>query len=99
MGGVAYQSASKGTPIIMKDIRPEALELGLSEANKLFNGQVERGRLTTDQAFKAMNGIIPALSYGEFEHVDLVVEAVVENVKIKKSVLAEVETKFRMTPF
>jgi 3-hydroxyacyl-CoA dehydrogenase/enoyl-CoA hydratase/3-hydroxybutyryl-CoA epimerase/enoyl-CoA isomerase len=92
-GGVAYQSASKGTPIIMKDIRPEALELGLSEANKLFNGQVERGRLTTEKAFKAMNAIVPALSYGEFEHVDLVVEAVVENVKIKKSVLAEVETK------
>jgi 3-hydroxyacyl-CoA dehydrogenase / enoyl-CoA hydratase / 3-hydroxybutyryl-CoA epimerase / enoyl-CoA isomerase len=92
-GGVAYQSASKGTPIIMKDIRPEALELGLSEANKLFNGQVERGRLTTEKAFKAMNAIVPALSYGEFDHVDLVVEAVVENVKIKKSVLAEVESK------
>ncbi|MCW8354761.1 fatty acid oxidation complex subunit alpha FadB [Marinomonas pontica] len=92
-GGVAYQSASKGTPIIMKDIRPDALQLGLSEANKLFNGQVERGRLTAEKAFKAMNAIVPALSYGEFEHVDLVVEAVVENVKIKKSVLAEVETK------
>lgn len=96
-GGVAYQSASKGTPIIMKDIRPEALELGLSEANKLFNGQVERGRLTTEKAFKAMNSIVPALSYGEFEHVDLVVEAVVENVKIKKSVLAEVESKIADT--
>ncbi|TYL48347.1 fatty acid oxidation complex subunit alpha FadB [Marinomonas sp. IMCC 4694] len=92
-GGVAYQSASKGTPIIMKDIRPEALELGLNEANKLFNGQVERGRLTTEKAFKAMNAIVPALTYGEFAHVDLVVEAVVENVNIKKSVLAEVETK------
>lgn len=92
-GGVAYQSASRGTPIIMKDIRPEALELGLSEANKLFNGQIERGRLTADKAFKAMNSIVPALSYGEFEHVDLVVEAVVENVNIKKSVLAEVENK------
>ncbi|AEF55230.1 fatty acid oxidation complex subunit alpha FadB [Marinomonas posidonica] len=92
-GGVAYQSASKGTPIIMKDIRQDALDLGLSEANKLFNGQVERGRLTADKAFKAMNGIVPALSYGEFEQVDLVVEAVVENVNIKKSVLAEVESK------
>lgn len=90
-GGVAYQSASKGTPIIMKDIRPEALELGLSEANKLFNGQIERGRLTADKALKAMNGITPALSYGEFGHVDLVVEAVVENVKVKKAVLAETE--------
>jgi 3-hydroxyacyl-CoA dehydrogenase/enoyl-CoA hydratase/3-hydroxybutyryl-CoA epimerase/enoyl-CoA isomerase len=90
-GGVAYQSASKGTPIIMKDIRPEALELGLSEANKLFNGQIERGRLTAAKALKAMNGITPALSYGEFAHVDLVVEAVVENVNVKKSVLAETE--------
>lgn len=92
-GGVAYQSASKGTPIIMKDIRQEALDLGLSEANKLLNGQVERGRLTTEKAMKALNGIVPALSYGEFEHVDLVVEAVVENVNVKKAVLAETESK------
>ncbi|MEL0637309.1 MULTISPECIES: fatty acid oxidation complex subunit alpha FadB [Marinomonas] len=90
-GGVAYQSASKGTPIIMKDIRQEALELGLSEANKLLNGQIERGRLTPAKALKAMNGITPALSYGEFGHVDLIVEAVVENVNVKKAVLAETE--------
>lgn len=92
-GGVAYQSVSKGTPIIMKDIRPEALDLGLSEANKLFGKQIERGRLTPEKAMKALNAITPALSYGEFDHVDLVVEAVVENVKVKKSVLAETETK------
>ena len=90
-GGVAYQSSSKGTPIIMKDIRNEALELGLSEANKLFGGQVSRGRMTADKAMKALNGITPALSYGEFGHVDLVVEAVVENVNVKKAVLAETE--------
>ncbi|GAB3482079.1 fatty acid oxidation complex subunit alpha FadB [Marinomonas epiphytica] len=90
-GGVAYQSVSKGTPIIMKDIRQEALDLGLSEANKLFNGQISRGRSTAEKALKAMNGITPVLTYGEFGSVDLVVEAVVENVKVKKSVLAEVE--------
>ena len=33
-GGIAYQSAVKGTPIIMKDIRPEALDLGMNEAGK-----------------------------------------------------------------
>ena len=90
-GGVAYQSSSKGTPIIMKDIRNEALELGLSEANKLLGGQVSRGRMTAEKAMKALNGITPALSYGEFDHVDLVVEAVVENVNVKKAVLAETE--------
>ena len=90
-GGVAYQSVSKGTPIIMKDIRQEALDLGLNEANKLFNGQISRGRSTAEKALKAMNGITPVLTYGEFGQVDLVVEAVVENVKVKKAVLAEVE--------
>ncbi|TDO98827.1 fatty acid oxidation complex subunit alpha FadB [Marinomonas balearica] len=94
-GGVAYQSASKGTPILMKDIRPEALDLGLSEASKLFGKQVERGRLTAEKAMQGLNSIVPALSYGEFKSVDLVVEAVVENVNVKKSVLAETEDHIR----
>ncbi|MDH2433901.1 fatty acid oxidation complex subunit alpha FadB [Pokkaliibacter sp. MBI-7] len=90
-GGVAYQSAVKGTPIIMKDIAPKALELGLSEANKLLLKQVEREKITAEQMARTLNQITPALSYGEFGHVDLVVEAVVENPKVKSAVLAEVE--------
>src|SRR5690606_6251752 len=73
-GGIAYQSASKGTPILMKDIKEEAIELGLKEARKLFGKQVERGRLTTDGMAQKLSNIRPTLSYGDFEHVDLVVE-------------------------
>lgn len=94
-GGVAYQSASKGTPIVMKDIRQEALDLGLSEANKLFSGQVTRGRLTAEKAMQGLNAIVPVLNYGELADVDLVVEAVVENPAVKKSVLAETEDHIR----
>ncbi|RDL43496.1 fatty acid oxidation complex subunit alpha FadB [Marinomonas piezotolerans] len=90
-GGIAYQSASKGTPIVMKDIRTEALDLGMSEASKLFGKQVERGKLTTEKAMQGLSKITPVLSYGEFENVDMVVEAVVENPAIKQSVLAETE--------
>nr|WP_300310912.1 fatty acid oxidation complex subunit alpha FadB [Halomonas sp.] len=92
-GGIAYQSASKGTPILMKDIKEEAIELGLKEARKLFGKQVERGRLTTDGMAQKLSNIRPTLSYGDFEHVDLVVEAVVENPKVKAEVLAEVEAQ------
>ncbi|WP_067098169.1 fatty acid oxidation complex subunit alpha FadB [Marinomonas atlantica] len=94
-GGVAYQSASKGTPIVMKDIRQDALELGMNEASKLFGKQVERGKLTTDKAMQGLGKITPVLTYGEVENVDLVVEAVVENPKIKQSVLAETESHLR----
>jgi len=91
-GGVAYQSASNGIPIVMKDIRQEALDAGLEEASGLLKKQVMRGKLKPEGVGDVLNAIKPALSYGEFGHVDLVVEAVVENPDIKQSVLAEVES-------
>jgi len=90
-GGVAYQSASNGVPILMKDIAEPALEAGLEEAGKLLQKQIQRGRLKPAGMADILNAIQPALSYGEFGDVDLVVEAVVENPKVKMSVLAEVE--------
>jgi 3-hydroxyacyl-CoA dehydrogenase/enoyl-CoA hydratase/3-hydroxybutyryl-CoA epimerase/enoyl-CoA isomerase len=79
----------------MKDIRDEALELGLSEASKLLNKRVEKGRLEPAKMAEALNRIRPTLSYGDFKSVDLVVEAVVENPKVKQAVLAEVEGQVR----
>ncbi|MBB3185800.1 3-hydroxyacyl-CoA dehydrogenase/enoyl-CoA hydratase/3-hydroxybutyryl-CoA epimerase/enoyl-CoA isomerase [Halomonas fontilapidosi] len=90
-GGIAYQSASKGTPILMKDIKSDAIELGLKESRKLFAKQVERGKLSTAQMAERLSNIRPTLSYGDFGEVDLVVEAVVESPKAKDAVLTEVE--------
>lgn len=90
-GGIAYQSASKGTPIIMKDIADAALDLGMGEATKLLSGQVKRGKMDAPKMGKVLSAIRPTLNYGDFKEVDVVVEAVVENPNIKKSVLAEVE--------
>jgi len=90
-GGIAYQSASKGTPIIMKDIRPEALDLGLNEAGKLLSKQVEKGKLKPEQMSATLARIRPTLNYGDFKEVDIVIEAVVENPKVKKAVFAELE--------
>jgi len=94
-GGIAYQSASRGTPIIMKDIADKQLDLGMSEANKLLAKQVERRKLTPEKAGDVLSKIRPTLNYGDFGGVDIIVEAVVENPKIKKSVLAEVEKLVR----
>jgi 3-hydroxyacyl-CoA dehydrogenase/enoyl-CoA hydratase/3-hydroxybutyryl-CoA epimerase/enoyl-CoA isomerase len=90
-GGIAYQSASKGVPIVMKDIHEKAIALGLSEAEKLLINRVERGKMTAAGMADVLTRIRPTLSFGDFKNVDLVVEAVVENEKVKKSVLAEVE--------
>jgi 3-hydroxyacyl-CoA dehydrogenase/enoyl-CoA hydratase/3-hydroxybutyryl-CoA epimerase/enoyl-CoA isomerase len=90
-GGIAYQSSSKGVPIVMKDIMQEGLNLGLSEANKLLSKRVEKGRMAPKKMGEILNRIEPTLSYDGFEKIDIVVEAVVENPKAKQIVLAEVE--------
>lgn len=94
-GGIAYQAASKGTPIIMKDIGNSQLALGMSEANKLLTKQVERGKLTAAKMGETLTRIRPSLSYDEFKEVDIVIEAVTENPKVKEIVLADVESKVR----
>ncbi|MEC8428084.1 MAG: enoyl-CoA hydratase-related protein, partial [Pseudomonadota bacterium] len=78
-GGIAYQSALKGTPIKMKDIAQAGLDLGMSEANKLLSKRVSRGRMTADKMGSILSSIEATLSYDNFDSVDVVVEAVVEN--------------------
>jgi len=94
-GGIAYQSAVRGTPIVMKDIREEALALGMSEAGKLLSKQVEKGRIKVAAMTETLARIRPTLNYGDFGGVDIVIEAVVENPKVKKAVFGEVEGLLR----
>lgn len=96
-GGIAYQSAVKGLPIIMKDIKAEQLDLGMNEASKLLSKEVERGKISTAKMGETLSKIRPTLNYGDFATPDIVIEAVVENEKIKKSVLAETESLIKDT--
>ena len=90
-GGIAYQSALKGTPIMMKDINRDGIKLGLDEAKKQLSKRVDKGKMSADQMGDVLNNIHPTLNYGDFGDVDLVVEAVVENPKVKDAVLRETE--------
>lgn len=94
-GGIAYQSAMKGIPVIMKDINEKSLALGMSEAGKLLNKQLECGKIDGLKLAGVISTIQPVLEYADFERADVVVEAVVENPKVKKAVLAETEDKVR----
>lgn len=95
-GGIAYTTAVKGMSVLLKDIAQPALDLGISEARKLLTKQVEGGRLKPEKAETILASITPMLAFDGFEHAGIVVEAVVENLKVKQAVLAEVEA--RVTP-
>jgi 3-hydroxyacyl-CoA dehydrogenase/enoyl-CoA hydratase/3-hydroxybutyryl-CoA epimerase/enoyl-CoA isomerase len=90
-GGIAYQSALKGVPVLMKDIAQPSLDLGMTEASKLLNKRLERGRIDGFKMAGILASITPSLHYAGINQADIVVEAVVENPKIKGAVLSEVE--------
>jgi 3-hydroxyacyl-CoA dehydrogenase/enoyl-CoA hydratase/3-hydroxybutyryl-CoA epimerase len=92
-GGIAQLLAYRGFGARMKDIKPEAIGLGLKHAWDAFNKAVKRGRLDRREAQKMMQRISPTLDYSGFGTTDLVIEAVIEKMNVKKNVLKEVEIK------
>ena len=90
-GGIAYASALAGTAILMKDIAQRQLDRGLEEVDRLLARQVGSGRLTLEASQAVRLRITPQLDYHGFASVELAIEAVVENLKLKHAVLAEVE--------
>ncbi|MCP4954597.1 fatty acid oxidation complex subunit alpha FadB [Photobacterium aquimaris] len=96
-GGIAYQSATHDVPVIMKDITTDALTLGMEQAAKLLNKKLTRGRIDGLQMAATLATITPTLTYSDSCHVDIVIEAVIENPTIKATVLAEVERQVDTT--
>jgi 3-hydroxyacyl-CoA dehydrogenase/enoyl-CoA hydratase/3-hydroxybutyryl-CoA epimerase/enoyl-CoA isomerase len=93
-GGIAYQSALTGTPAVMKDIAQEGLDLGMGQASKLLSKRVKTGRMTEGKKEAILSLITPVLEYDEgFRKVDILIEAVIENVKVKHAVLTDVESR------
>jgi 3-hydroxyacyl-CoA dehydrogenase/enoyl-CoA hydratase/3-hydroxybutyryl-CoA epimerase/enoyl-CoA isomerase len=90
-GGIAYTSAIRGIPVILKDVAPKALELGITEAKKQLSKRVGSGHIGQQEADEVLASIRPTLEYGGLESVDVVIEAVVEKLSVKKVVLAEIE--------
>lgn len=94
-GGIAQLAAYNGIQVRLKDIRHEAVAHALDHANGLFQKAVKRRSLDRRDAAQRMERISGGLTYDGFGQADLVVEAVVERMDVKKSVLAEVEQRMK----
>ena len=90
-GGIAWLMADAGMHPIMKDLTVEALNLGLKQSSQNFAGALKRKKITPDEFERKQRSITAQLDYSGFKKVDLVIEAVVENMDVKKKVFAETE--------
>lgn len=91
-GGIAQLAAQRGIRVRLKDVRQEAVSLALKHAAGVFDSGVKRRKLSTRSADEAMGLISGGLDYAGFGPTELVVEAVVERMEVKKAVLREIES-------
>jgi len=90
-GGIAHLAADHDIRVRMKDIRHAAVTSGLRHAQSLFDEAVEKRRIPRRAAIQRMELIGGGLDYAGFGAADVVVEAVVEKLDVKREVLAEAE--------
>jgi len=90
-GGIAQLAAHNSIRVRLKDVRYEAILSALQTANGIWGRQLKRRRITRAELARKMAFIAPTLDESGMRHVDLVIEAVVENLEIKQQVLAALE--------
>ena len=90
-GGIAQSLARAGVPVRLKDIDPAALARGMKAVHDLFGAELRRKRISRREFDQRMALVQPALEYTGMRRCDLVIEAVVERIEVKHSVLREAE--------
>jgi 3-hydroxyacyl-CoA dehydrogenase/enoyl-CoA hydratase/3-hydroxybutyryl-CoA epimerase len=93
--GIAAAAAEAGVSVRLRDTSDEALLRGLRYAHGLFEERSRRGSLSRLEAQKRMDRLSPTTDYSGFRRCDLVIEAVFEEVEVKRKVLAECEAATR----
>lgn len=92
-GGIAQLVADRDVPVRLKDLNYDAILTALATANSVWAGKLKRRRISKRELDQKMAFIAPTLDNSGLAQVDIVLEAVVENLEIKRSVLAEIEKK------
>jgi 3-hydroxyacyl-CoA dehydrogenase/enoyl-CoA hydratase/3-hydroxybutyryl-CoA epimerase len=90
-GGIAWLCSHRDIPVRVKDLDTEALGAGLKEAYRIHERRRKRRRLTKWERDKKMGLISPTLDWSGFRGTDVLIEAIVEDLEIKKKVLSELE--------
>ena len=92
MGGEIAQVISfSGLPVVLKDIDQAMLDRGMATVRRIYQGRVDKGKMSATKMDSKISLIEPTLSYDSFGDVDIVIEAVPEKMAIKKAVLRELQ--------
>ena len=94
-GGIAMACANAGIPVLLKEADAARLEAGMAQIRRNYEISVQRGRFTAGARDERLALIHPQLDYAGFDSADIVIEAVFENMRLKKQVFAELDAVAR----
>ena len=91
--GIAYWFSTRGLPVLLRDVAPEAIAKGMTGIRKLYRDAVTRRVMTRTEADRGLDGIHVSAEPVPMDRIDLVIEAAVEELSIKKRIFADLSSR------
>jgi 3-hydroxyacyl-CoA dehydrogenase len=85
-GGITMNFLNAGIPVVLLEMKQEALDKGLATIRRNYENSAKKGKLKAEQVEQRMALVTPTLAYDAFKDVDLVIEAVFEHMDVKQQV-------------
>ena len=89
--GISLAFLQAGVPVTIVEMKQEPLDKGVARIRETIEGNVKRGRITTEQGAAIAKSLTPSLDMGAFANCDLVIEAVFESMAVKKEVFGKLD--------
>lgn len=90
-GGIAMNFLNAGIPVVLLEMKQEALDRGVATIRKNYESSMKKGKLTAEALEKRMALLTPSLSYDDIANTDLVIEAVFEDIGVKGQVFSKLD--------
>lgn len=90
-GGISMNFLSAGIPVTIAEMQQEALDRGTGTIRKNYEASAAKGRITADQVEGAMGLLKPTLNLDDLADCDLIIEAVYENMEVKKDIFGKLD--------
>ena len=90
-GGIAMSFANAGLPVTLIEMSPENLEKGMNRITQNYSATAKRGRLSSEEMKNRLNNINPSINYSDMKDADIVIEAVFEEMEVKRSVFTQID--------
>ncbi|MAW99487.1 MAG: 3-hydroxyacyl-CoA dehydrogenase [Sphingomonas sp.] len=90
-GGISMNFLSAGIPVTIVEMAQEALDRGTGVMRKNYESTAKKGRITSEQVEKAMGLLNPTLDFDALSECDLIIEAVYENMDVKKDIFGRLD--------